>query len=104
MLIEKIEDLQKAVADKKAGFTVTGAAYDLCAVVLRDQTSATGNDWSIVTTNGWMAIVTTFNHSIHRHFMKQEKRDREDLSHAINKNYIIRKTDQTNEYKLKLRK
>lgn len=104
MLIDKIEDLQQAVAKKTTKFEVGGAAFEFCSVILRDQTSATGNDWSIVTTNDWMALVTTFNHSIHRRFMSQEKRDREDLSHTINKLYIIRKTDQADKYELKLRK
>ena len=103
-MIDNIKALSKAILEKKTDFEVTAEAFDFCNKIRKTQISASGNDWSIAATSGWLAIVTVFNHSIHRAFMKQENRDKEDLQHDINKFYIIRKTEQAGIYKMILRK
>jgi len=103
MLIDNIEDLAKATSAQESKIGVVDKAFELCDEIHRSQTSATGNDWSIAGSSGWMGIFTTFNHAIHRLFMKQAKRDREDLVHVIFTQYIIRKTDQKDRYDLILR-
>ncbi len=104
MLIDNVENLKEAIAKQTANFSVVDGAFDLCDEILKSQTSASAGDWSIAGSSGWMGIFMSFNHSIHRKFMKQEKRDREDLVHTIFQSYIIRKTDQKDKYDLILRK
>lgn len=104
MSVKNIEDLKSAVLANENEFEVIGVAFDFCDEIRRSQLSASGNDWSIVASGGWMGIFTNFNHKIHRFFMSEEKKNREDLAHNISKNYIIRKTDQNNKYRLLLRK
>lgn len=103
MLIEKIEDLAKMVDQKASNFLVAGAAFEFCDEIRRSEIMASGNEWSIVTTQGWMALVTTFNHKIHRAFMSAEKISREDLKKLIIREYIIKKTSNTEQYQLVLR-
>ena len=50
-----------------------------------------------------MAIITLFNHKVHRAFMSQKKKDLADLKHVIFRHYIIKKTDDQNKYELVLR-
>ncbi|MQS75707.1 hypothetical protein [Companilactobacillus halodurans] len=104
MTIDKINDLQTAVLGEQSDFLVKAEAFDFCDQILQSQVTGSGNDWSITATNGWMAIITGFNHKIHRLFMKQERKDNEDLRHQITKKYIIRKTELPEQYKLILRK
>lgn len=104
MLINNIEDLSKAVVNKQTGFEVSEAAFDFCDQIRMEQIVGSGADWSIAVTHGWLALVTAFNHKIHRTFMSQEKRDLEDLHHLISRQYIIRKMDDTTKYELILRK
>ncbi|KRN98405.1 hypothetical protein [Companilactobacillus kimchiensis] len=104
MLINSMKALQAAISTKENEFEVVDEAFDFCDEIHQAQVSGSGTDWSITATNGWMAIFTNFNHSIHRSFMKQAKRDREDLQHIISKSYIIKKTDVDDKYKLTLRK
>lgn len=93
MLVDNLEDLQKRIQSKAESFEVTGAAFELCDQVHQAQVLGSGSDWSIVTTNGWLALVTAFNYKIHRLFMSQEKKQREDLRHIISTQYIIKKTE-----------
>lgn len=104
MLIESIADLKNATNDEQSQFEVSKEAYDFCDQIRLAQISGSGADWSIAATNGWLALVTGFNHKIHRAFMSQEKRDIEDLKHIIMKKYIIKKTDSEGMYELVLRK
>ncbi|GAB5057103.1 hypothetical protein COSHB9_14910 [Companilactobacillus alimentarius] len=103
-MINNIEDLTNAVQQQKDQFQVSGKAFEFCDAIHQSQISASGNDWSIACSSGWMGIFTALNHYIHRRFMKQEKRDLEDLQHNISKNYIIRKTSQKGQYEMILRK
>lgn len=103
MLIESIEDLKKATSDNEPDFEVSGAAFDLCYEIHMEQVVGSANDWSIAVTHGWMAIITLFNHKIHRAFMSQKKKDLADLKHVIFRHYIIKKTDDQNKYELVLR-
>ncbi|GEO63705.1 hypothetical protein [Companilactobacillus nantensis] len=103
MLIEKIEDLKKVTANKQTEFEVANAAFDFCYQIHMEQVVGSSADWSIAVTHGWMALVTGFNHKIHRAFMSQEKRDLQDLKHVIFTKYIIKKTDDNTKYKLVLR-
>ncbi|MFC6175633.1 hypothetical protein ACFQAV_02230 [Companilactobacillus huachuanensis] len=104
MLIDSIEDLKKATSNKENNFKVSGAAFDLCYEIHMEQVVGSANDWSIAVTHGWMAIITLFNHKIHRAFMSQKKKNRADLKHVIFRHYIIKKTDDNNKYELALRK
>lgn len=103
-MVDNIEDLKQVIAQREPDFEVSKEAFDLCYELHIEQVSGTGVDWSITATNGWMAIFTNFNHSIHRRFMSQKKRDKEDLKHLISELYIIKKTDQKDKFELVLRK
>ena len=104
MMIDSMDALKKVVFDKETGFEVTGAAFDFCNEIHLAQVSGSGAEWSIATTGGWLALVTSFNHMIHRLFMSQAKKDREDLKHVISKDYLIKKTTDNNKFELILRK
>jgi len=104
MLIDNISDLTAAVTAKKSDFEVSKEAFEFCDEVRQSQISGSGTDWSIAVTYGWMAIITNFNHSIHRAFMSQEKKDREDLRHIVATKYIVKKTAVDDTYQLVLRK
>lgn len=104
MLIENINDLKAAVLTKRDNLEVVNEAFEFCDEVRRSLILGSANDWSIVATNGWMAIFTNFNHSIHRLFMSQSKKDREDIQHVLSKDYIIKKTAMADKYELVLRK
>lgn len=104
MLIDNVNDLKTAVLNKTDNFEVVKEAFEFCDEVRRSLILGSANDWSIVATNGWMAIFTNFNHNIHRLFMNQDKKDREDIQHVLAKEYIIKKTDVANKYELILRK
>jgi len=103
MLIENISALTAAVSAKDSDFEVGKEAFDICDEVRQSQISGSGTDWSIAVTYGWMAIITNFNHSIHRAFMSQEKKNREDLRHILATKYIIKKTAAADKYQLVLR-
>ncbi|ALB28294.1 hypothetical protein [Companilactobacillus heilongjiangensis] len=103
MSIDSIEDLKKATSNNESAFEVSGAAYDLCYEIHMQQVVGSANDWSIAVTHGWMAIITLFNHKVHRAFMSQKKKDLADLKHVIFRHYIIKKTDDQNKYELVLR-
>jgi len=104
MLIDNVKDLQKVTTTHQTNFEVSQAAFDFCDEIRRSQILGSGADWSIAVTQGWLAIVTGFNHKIHRAFMSQNKKDLEDLTHVISRQYIIRKTDDKQKYELILRK
>ena len=104
MEINNLEDLKKAIDDRKNNFIVKQAAFEFCDEIHREQVMGSGAEWSIATTAGWMGLVTGFNHWVHRKFMSEAKKQREDMKHIIIKEYIIKKTDQTDKYELVLRK
>ncbi|HIY92142.1 hypothetical protein [Companilactobacillus sp. HBUAS56275] len=103
MSVDNLEDLQKNVQSSANNIEVTGKAFEFCDEVHQSQVFGSGSDWSIAATNGWMALVTGFNHKIHRLFMSQDKKQREDLQHLIITKYIIKKTEQTDKYQLILK-
>lgn len=104
MFINSISSLAEQVSAKKSDFEVAQDAFELCDEVREGQISGSGTDWSIAVTYGWLAIITNFNHKIHRLFMSQESKDREDLRHLIATEYIVKTTDAVNIYKLVLKK
>ncbi|CAJ1187443.1 hypothetical protein FD33_GL000082 [Companilactobacillus paralimentarius DSM 13238 = JCM 10415] len=104
MSVDNLRDLKKLVQSKGDGFEVTGSAFEFCDQVHQAQVFGSGSDWSIAATNGWMALVTGFNHKIHRLFMSQDKKEREDLQHLISTQYVIKKTEQAEKYQLILKK
>lgn len=104
MSVDNLGDLKKLVQSKEDGFEVTGLAFEFCDQVHQAQVFGSGSDWSIAATNGWMALVTGFNHKIHRMFMSQDKKEREDLQHLISTQYVIKKTEQVEKYRLILKK
>ncbi|WP_119317370.1 hypothetical protein [Companilactobacillus formosensis] len=104
MKINNLEDLKKAIDNKENGFEVEQSAFEFCDEIHREQVMGSGAEWSIATTAGWMGLVTGFNHWVHRKFMSETKKQREDMKHIIIKEYIIKKTDQTDNYELVLRK
>ncbi len=104
MDISNIEDLKKAIDNRESGFEVGQSAFEFCDEIHREQVMGSGAEWSIATTAGWMGLVTGFNHWVHRKFMSEAKKQREDMKHIIIKEYIIKKTDQTDKYELVLRK
>ncbi|APU70818.1 hypothetical protein LCR01_01380 [Companilactobacillus crustorum] len=103
MIVDNLEGLQKATDTKAKNIKVIKTAFDFCDKIHQAQISGSGVDWSIAATGGWLALVTGFNHKIHRLFMNQEKKSAEDLQHIISKDYIIKKTDKSDEYELILR-
>ena len=104
ILIETIENLNSAIQAGKNNLEVGAEAFEFCDEIRREQVLGSGADWSIAATNGWLALITGFNHKIHRSFMSQTKRDREDLKHTIVTKYIIKKTETNDKYVLVLRK
>ncbi|KRK92606.1 hypothetical protein [Companilactobacillus futsaii] len=104
MKISNLEDLKKAIDNRESGFEVERTAFEFCDEIHREQVMGSGAEWSIATTAGWMGLVTSFNHWVHRKFMSEAKKQREDIKHVIIKEYIIKKTDQANKYELVLRK
>lgn len=104
MEISNLEELKIAISTKENNFNVVNEAFDFCDEIHREQVMGSATEWSIAATAGWMGLVTGFNHWVHRKFMSEAKKQREDVKHVIFKEYIIKKTDQVNKYELVLRK
>ncbi|APX71131.1 hypothetical protein M5C72_10195 [Companilactobacillus allii] len=95
--------LYEALFAGENNIEVVGDAYEICNSVLQSQISATGNDWSITGSGGWLAIFSGFNQSIKRLFMSSSSKQLENLKRIIINKYVIRRTKKENTYLLELK-